>query len=196
MGWFFEPWFHSIENSDVQLDQLKPGFYPALELNSAFKSGFSFHIKLIFKRRLVPGWKDVGWNYLPDMLDSTFNITFSGLKTIVNALFLSMKPLSEVLFIMIFLLVVIALIGLQSYMGVLRQKCVEIPPNNISDEEWYEWVQDEDHTMDGDADTILCGNSTGAGLVEITQIFAWVAIFSFFLNPLGSRCAKLAHFGL
>ena len=85
------------------------------------------------------------------------------MKTIVNALFLSMKPLSEVLFIMIFLLVVIALIGLQSYMGVLRQKCVEIPPNNISDEEWYQWVQDEEHTMEGEADTILCGNSTGAG---------------------------------
>ena len=86
-----------------------------------------------------------------------------GLKTIVNALFLSMKPLSEVLFIMVFLLVVIALIGLQSYMGVLRQKCVENPPMNITHEAWDEWVQDEDHTMDGEADVILCGNSTGAG---------------------------------
>jgi hypothetical protein len=92
----------------------------------------------------------------------------SGLKTIVNALFLSMKPLSEVLFIMVFLLVVIALIGLQSYMGVLRQKCVADPyldPANLqmTDEEWQKWTQDKENTMDGESDTILCGNSTGAG---------------------------------
>ena len=98
------------------------------------------------------------------------NSNFLGLKTIVNALFLSMKPLSEVLFIMIFLLVVIALIGLQSYMGVLRQKCVENAPANISHEEWYNWVQAEAHTMDGEADTILCGNSTGAGYVQNLEI--------------------------
>ena len=88
---------------------------------------------------------------------------YLGLKTIVNALFLSMKPLSEVLFIMVFLLVVIALIGLQSYMGVLLQKCVKDGPSNMTDVEYYDWVQSEENLMDGDEDTVLCGNSTGAG---------------------------------
>ena len=126
----------------------------------------TFRVLRAFKSlSIVPGKK-------PVIFIQAFHPTcyFIGLKTIVNALFLSMKPLSEVLFIMIFLLVVIALIGLQSYMGVLRQKCVRDPPkiNNatgapLSDKEWFDWVQDEDNTMDGDADTILCGNSTGAG---------------------------------
>ncbi|CAG5099650.1 Oidioi.mRNA.OKI2018_I69.XSR.g16619.t1.cds [Oikopleura dioica] len=92
-----------------------------------------------------------------------------GLKTIVNALFLSMKPLSEVLFIMVFLLIVISLIGLQAYSGVLQQKCVLTAPANISydisspDTPFKQWIADEANWMDGDPDTILCGNSTGAG---------------------------------
>ena len=96
-----------------------------------------------------------------------------GLKTIVNALFLSMKPLSEVLFIMVFLLVVIALIGLQSYMGVLLQKCVENGPSNMTDAEWYDWVQSEEHLMDGEEDTVLCGNSTGAGWVTFGSLLTF-----------------------
>ena len=96
-------------------------------------------------------------------------INFLGLKTIVNALFLSMKPLSEVLFIMVFLLIVISLIGLQAYSGVLQQKCVLTAPANISydisspDTPFKQWIADEANWMEGDGDTILCGNSTGAG---------------------------------
>ena len=63
----------------------------------------------------------------------TYNIVsfifylFSGLRTIVNSLFRSMKPLAEVMFIMLFLVVVVALIGLQAYRGVLRRRCVRTP---------------------------------------------------------------------
>jgi len=57
-----------------------------------------------------------------------------------------------------------ALIGLQSYMGVLLQKCVAIPPSGLSDQEWFNWVQNETNLdPDKEEDTILCGNSTGAG---------------------------------
>ena len=84
-----------------------------------------------------------------------------------------MKPLSEVLFIMVFLLVVIALIGLQSYMGVLLQKCVENGPSNMTDAEWYDWVQSEEHLMDGEEDTVLCGNSTGAGWVTFDSLLTF-----------------------
>lgn len=65
------------------------------------------------------------------------NCYFTGLKTIVNALFHSMKPLAEVLLIMGFLLVVVSLIALQAYQGVLRRRCVKYPPpfGNISSED-------------------------------------------------------------
>ncbi|XP_029283656.1 sodium channel protein type 4 subunit alpha B-like [Cottoperca gobio] len=60
-----------------------------------------------------------------------------GLKTIVGALIQSVKKLADVMILTVFCLSVFALIGLQLFMGNLRQKCVLIPPllpsNNTSD---------------------------------------------------------------
>uniref|UniRef100_A0A667XBC8 Sodium channel protein n=1 Tax=Myripristis murdjan TaxID=586833 RepID=A0A667XBC8_9TELE len=54
-----------------------------------------------------------------------------GLKTIVGALIQSVKKLSDVMILTVFCLSVFALIGLQLFMGNLRQKCVRIPvPSN------------------------------------------------------------------
>ncbi|KAL3999274.1 lysyl oxidase-like protein 2/3/4 [Sarotherodon galilaeus] len=50
-----------------------------------------------------------------------------GLKTIVGALIQSVKKLSDVMILTVFCLSVFALIGLQLFMGNLRQKCVRIP---------------------------------------------------------------------
>jgi len=55
-----------------------------------------------------------------------------GLKTIVGALIQSVKKLSDVMILTVFCLSVFALIGLQLFMGNLRQKCV-IWPINITD---------------------------------------------------------------
>ncbi|XP_061834257.1 sodium channel, voltage-gated, type I like, alpha b isoform X1 [Nerophis lumbriciformis] len=50
-----------------------------------------------------------------------------GLKTIVGALIQSVKKLSDVMILTVFCLSVFALIGLQLFMGNLRQKCVRMP---------------------------------------------------------------------
>ncbi|XP_019135475.2 sodium channel protein type 4 subunit alpha [Corvus cornix cornix] len=55
-----------------------------------------------------------------------------GLKTIVGALIQSVKKLSDVMILTVFCLSVFALIGLQLFMGNLRQKCVRWPPPNIT----------------------------------------------------------------
>ncbi|KAJ8279551.1 hypothetical protein COCON_G00066170 [Conger conger] len=47
-----------------------------------------------------------------------------GLKTIVGALIQSVKKLADVMILTVFCLSVFALIGLQLFMGNLRQKCV------------------------------------------------------------------------
>lgn len=47
-----------------------------------------------------------------------------GLKTIVGALIQSVKKLADVMILTVFCLSVFALIGLQLFMGLLRQKCV------------------------------------------------------------------------
>ncbi|KAM4691947.1 sodium channel protein type 4 subunit alpha-like [Rhinophrynus dorsalis] len=51
-----------------------------------------------------------------------------GLKTIVGALIQSVKKLSDVMILTVFCLAVFALIGLQLFMGNLRNKCVRWPP--------------------------------------------------------------------
>ncbi|XP_069733202.1 sodium channel protein type 4 subunit alpha isoform X1 [Phaenicophaeus curvirostris] len=53
-----------------------------------------------------------------------------GLKTIVGALIQSVKKLSDVMILTVFCLSVFALVGLQLFMGNLRQKCVRWPPSN------------------------------------------------------------------
>ncbi|CAK8685583.1 unnamed protein product [Clavelina lepadiformis] len=86
-----------------------------------------------------------------------------GLKTIVNSLFHSMKPLAEVMLIMIFLLIVVALIALQAYQGVLRRRCVTNPPPNLSDNNWATYVANSANWNAAEGETVVCGNETGAG---------------------------------
>lgn len=55
-------------------------------------------------------------------------VCLAGLKTIVGALIQSVKKLADVMILTVFCLSVFALIGLQLFMGNLRQKCVVMPP--------------------------------------------------------------------
>ncbi|MBZ3869143.1 Sodium channel protein type 1 subunit alpha [Sciurus carolinensis] len=112
-----------------------------------------------------------------------------GLKTIVGALIQSVKKLSDVMILTVFCLSVFALIGLQLFMGNLRNKCVQWPPTNASLEEhsieknitvnnngtlvnetliefdWKSYIQDEryHYFLEGFIDALLCGNSSDAG---------------------------------
>ena len=51
----------------------------------------------------------------------------SGLKTIVGALFQSVKKLADVMILTVFCLSVFALVGLQLFMGLLQSKCIRMP---------------------------------------------------------------------
>ncbi|XP_068602035.1 sodium channel protein type 2 subunit alpha-like [Brachionichthys hirsutus] len=104
-----------------------------------------------------------------------------GLKTIVGALFQSVKKLADVMILTVFCLSVFALIGLQLFMGHLKQKCVLMPINdnstshnvthvNGSDQSnvfnWTEYSlnQSNHYYIPGKRDPLLCGNGSGAGL--------------------------------
>uniref|UniRef100_A0AAR2KNV1 Sodium channel protein n=1 Tax=Pygocentrus nattereri TaxID=42514 RepID=A0AAR2KNV1_PYGNA len=82
-----------------------------------------------------------------------------GLKTIVGALIQSVKKLSDVMILTVFCLSVFALIGLQLFMGNLRQKCVRIPQSNgtegLADSNYY--------FLPNRRDALLCGNASDAG---------------------------------
>uniref|UniRef100_A0A8C8SIQ9 Sodium voltage-gated channel alpha subunit 3 n=1 Tax=Pelusios castaneus TaxID=367368 RepID=A0A8C8SIQ9_9SAUR len=113
-----------------------------------------------------------------------------GLKTIVGALIQSVKKLSDVMILTVFCLSVFALIGLQLFMGNLRHKCLQWPPDNstfevnvtsylnstmdingtfvnttVSTFNWKEYIEDETHfyILEGQRDALLCGNGSDAG---------------------------------
>ncbi|XP_055009098.1 sodium channel protein type 4 subunit alpha B [Boleophthalmus pectinirostris] len=105
-----------------------------------------------------------------------------GLKTIVGALIQSVKKLSDVMILTVFCLSVFALIGLQLFMGNLRQKCVLAPPLNATaanssdllqnttdgqgDFNYYEFINNPAnyYFLEGQRDPLLCGNSSDAGV--------------------------------
>ncbi|CAF4315824.1 unnamed protein product, partial [Adineta steineri] len=79
------------------------------------------------------------------------------LKTIVDALIQSLICLRDVTVLSSFILSIFALVGLQLYMGVLRQKCVPtyesfINGSNFSVVYWYQ--EDDIH--------VVCGNASGS----------------------------------
>ncbi|XP_029461524.1 sodium channel protein type 2 subunit alpha-like isoform X4 [Rhinatrema bivittatum] len=110
-----------------------------------------------------------------------------GLKTIVGALIQSVKKLSDVMILTVFCLSVFALIGLQLFMGHLRNKCVPWPPDEsayelnitsywnssvgafvnqtVSTFNLTEYISKESrfYRLEGQRDPLLCGNSTDAG---------------------------------
>ncbi|XP_070596595.1 sodium channel protein type 8 subunit alpha isoform X6 [Erythrolamprus reginae] len=96
-----------------------------------------------------------------------------GLKTIVGALIQSVKKLSDVMILTVFCLSVFALIGLQLFMGNLRNKCVVWPidlnetylENGTKGFDWEEYSNNVSnfYTIPGFLDPLLCGNSSDAG---------------------------------
>ncbi|EMP31216.1 Sodium channel protein type 8 subunit alpha [Chelonia mydas] len=96
-----------------------------------------------------------------------------GLKTIVGALIQSVKKLSDVMILTVFCLSVFALIGLQLFMGNLRNKCVIWPinlnksllENGTRGFDWQEYTNNVSnfYVIPGALDPLLCGNSSDAG---------------------------------
>ncbi|XP_069642839.1 sodium channel protein type 4 subunit alpha isoform X2 [Haliaeetus albicilla] len=96
-----------------------------------------------------------------------------GLKTIVGALIQSVKKLSDVMILTVFCLSVFALIGLQLFMGNLRQKCVRWPP--LNDTLLWDLGLDDD-TL---ANTTLYGNFTDGIASNFTSNFTSNSTFDF-----------------
>ncbi|XP_051496239.1 sodium channel protein type 4 subunit alpha isoform X1 [Apus apus] len=96
-----------------------------------------------------------------------------GLKTIVGALIQSVKKLSDVMILTVFCLSVFALIGLQLFMGNLRQKCVRWPPLNDT------LLGDLGLGNDTLANTTFYGNFTDGIIGNFTTNFTSNSTFDF-----------------
>ncbi|KAM4697882.1 sodium channel protein type 2 subunit alpha-like [Rhinophrynus dorsalis] len=87
-----------------------------------------------------------------------------GLKTIVGALIQSVKKLSDVMILTVFCLSVFALIGLQLFMGHLRNKCMRLFPNSSTELKPEDFVNESlFYKLEGQKDPLLCGHSSDAG---------------------------------
>uniref|UniRef100_A0A8C2FPV2 Sodium channel protein n=1 Tax=Cyprinus carpio TaxID=7962 RepID=A0A8C2FPV2_CYPCA len=108
-----------------------------------------------------------------------------GLKTIVGALIQAVKKLADVMILTVFCLSVFALIGLQLFMGNLRQKCIKSFDWSNSDNltvlfnhtdingtetanstfNFQEYIDNPEnyYYVPGHMDPLLCGNSSDAG---------------------------------
>uniref|UniRef100_A0A3B4ARS1 Sodium channel protein n=1 Tax=Periophthalmus magnuspinnatus TaxID=409849 RepID=A0A3B4ARS1_9GOBI len=91
-----------------------------------------------------------------------------GLKTIVGALFQSVKRLSDVMILTVFCLSVFALIGLQLFKGNLSHKCLITPPNGSFTSQTFNWTEyslnkSNYYYLPDKRDPLLCGNGSDAG---------------------------------
>uniref|UniRef100_A0A673CVA7 Sodium channel protein n=1 Tax=Sphaeramia orbicularis TaxID=375764 RepID=A0A673CVA7_9TELE len=89
-----------------------------------------------------------------------------GLKTIVGALFQSVKKLSDVMILTVFCLSVFALIGLQLFMGNLKNKCVlNTTGTDVNSSEYFlsSGILCSFYYLKGKRDPLLCGNASEAG---------------------------------
>ncbi|XP_054864565.1 sodium channel protein type 4 subunit alpha B-like isoform X2 [Amphiprion ocellaris] len=103
-----------------------------------------------------------------------------GMKKTVEALLQLVKRLADVIILMAFCLSILAMIGLQLFMGNLRQKCIIWPPplmENITagyhdnmtwsgDFDFHSYINDpvNHYHMPGHLDALLCGNSSDSGM--------------------------------
>uniref|UniRef100_A0A8C6LW65 Sodium channel protein n=1 Tax=Nothobranchius furzeri TaxID=105023 RepID=A0A8C6LW65_NOTFU len=85
-----------------------------------------------------------------------------GLKTIVGALIQSVKKLTDVMILTVFCLSVFALIGLQLFMGLLRQKCVLLRIFLLFNILLLLFL-DNFYKVEGEKDALICGYGSDAG---------------------------------
>ncbi|CAF4094573.1 unnamed protein product [Adineta steineri] len=93
-----------------------------------------------------------------------------GLKTIVSSLIQSFMSLRDVAILSAFILSIFALIGIQLYMGVLRQKCVPTYESfinnsnlsNISYNFYLKQMDNQTYWYEKDDIYLLCGNASGS----------------------------------
>ncbi|RMX46589.1 hypothetical protein pdam_00019719 [Pocillopora damicornis] len=113
-----------------------------------------------------------------------------GLKAMVNTLLRSMKMLKDVLILFVFFLAVMALIGLQLFVGHLRYKCV-LDDDSLStayraNNESF-WIYEEGRP-------VICGNGTAAsGIWCVFYFLGGIFFCSFYLLNLVLAVVALSY---
>ncbi|XP_036600933.1 sodium channel protein type 9 subunit alpha-like [Trichosurus vulpecula] len=88
-----------------------------------------------------------------------------GKKSVVGTLTRSVKMVSQTVILTMFCLSVFAVMGMQLFMGKLKQKCLRWPrgEGNITEIPWDNEGKYYFYYLEGQKDALLCGNSTYTG---------------------------------
>uniref|UniRef100_A0A3B5RDE2 Sodium channel protein n=1 Tax=Xiphophorus maculatus TaxID=8083 RepID=A0A3B5RDE2_XIPMA len=106
------------------------------------------------------------WNWLEFMVINMMNVSvlqIPSLRTIFGAVIQSVKKLRDAMLLTFFFLSVFALIGLQLFMGDLRQKCVFTLSSDNANFNLSLCLTENHYYPPGQLDALLCGNSSDAG---------------------------------
>lgn len=126
-----------------------------------------------------------------------FLIGWAGLKTIVGALIQAVKKLADVMILTVFCLSVFALIGLQLFMGNLRQKCVLMPPllpsNHMSNISLGTGYHDNstDANNTGSSDFDFYKHINNPGIIKMVKFDSSFCVFRYSFLSLILNVAKV-----
>uniref|UniRef100_A0A3Q4B3I1 Ion transport domain-containing protein n=1 Tax=Mola mola TaxID=94237 RepID=A0A3Q4B3I1_MOLML len=113
------------------------------------------------------------WNWLDVMVVRKFSVLTTVprilkiIPLIPGVCVCSLKKLIGVFVLTVLTLSFLALLGLEFFQGILRRKCIIIPPqppNKTSDPDYYGYDTTTIYYLAGQFDPLLCGNSYDAGV--------------------------------
>lgn len=88
------------------------------------------------------------------------------LRQMVNSLILCVGALGDIMTLLTFYVLFIATVGLQLYMGVMRQGCTKVPAGVVTHQAWNDYVRNSSNWVDslggGESGGRFCGNASGS----------------------------------
>ena len=108
-------------------------------------------------------------NLIPDY----FSFISLGLRMMVNTLLASMKMLWDVLILTMFFICIFALVGMQVFVGVLRNKCAEPVPDNLQTS-YIDYVSNSSEWLMSRLLFLFIVHSTLVNLLSVTEYVQWI----------------------
>lgn len=108
------------------------------------------------------------FNNVNNLIPDYFSFISLGLRMMVNTLLASMKMLWDVLILTMFFICIFALVGMQVFVGVLRNKCAEPVPDNLQTS-YIDYVSNSSEWLMSRLLFLFIVHSTLVNLLSVTE---------------------------
>ena len=113
------------------------------------------------------------FNKVNNLIPDYFSFISLGLRMMVNTLLASMKMLWDVLILTMFFICIFALVGMQVFVGVLRNKCAEPVPDNLQTS-YIDYVSNSSEWLMSRLLFLFIVHSTLVNLLSVTEYVQWI----------------------